>query len=47
MKMKLKSRSHRYDINRLRSSHEHKYTKYKKCLRLMMLTYIKKHLNNI
>ena len=25
----MKSRSHRYDINRLRPRHGHKYTKYK------------------
>ena len=30
MNMKNKNRSHRYDINRPRSRHGHKYSKYKK-----------------
>ena len=30
MKMQMKNRSHRYDINRPRSRDEHKYSKYKK-----------------
>ena len=30
IKMKMKNRSHRYEINRPRSRHEHKYSKYKK-----------------
>ena len=33
MKMKMKNRSHRYDINRPRARHGRKYTKYRKCLR--------------
>ena len=37
MKMKVKFRSHRYDINRPWPRHEHKYTKYKKFLSMMML----------
>ena len=37
MKMKMKNRSHRYDINRPRSSHGHKCSKYKKCLTKMRL----------
>ena len=41
MKMKMKERSQRYDINRPRARHEHKYSKYKKCLINMMLIYIK------
>ena len=32
MKMKMKNRSHRYDINRPKSRRGHKYSKYKKCL---------------
>ena len=28
MKMKMKKRSNRYDINRLRPRHGHKYTRY-------------------
>ena len=38
MKMKMKNRSHRYGINRTRSRHGNKYSKYKKCLSMMMLT---------
>ena len=40
-------RSQRYSMNRPRSVHEHKYSKYKKCLSIMMLLCIKQHLNNI
>ena len=47
MKMKIKNRSHRYNINRPRSRHGQKYSKYKNCLIMMMLTCIKKHLSNI
>ena len=46
-KMKMKNRSHRYDISRPRSSHGHKYGKYKKCLSMMMLIWIKHHLSKI
>ena len=41
-----KNKSHRYDINRPRSSHGHKYSKYKKCLTMIMLICIKQHLSN-
>ena len=37
MKMEMKNKSHRYDINRPRSRHGHKYSKYKKCLGIIML----------
>ena len=37
----MKTRSHRYDINKLRRSHGHKYTKYKTCLSMMILLCIK------
>ena len=47
MKMKMESRSHRYDINRPGSSHGHKYSKYKRCLTVMMHICIKQHLSNI
>ena len=47
MKIKMKNRAHRYDINRPRSSHAHIYNKYKKCLTIMMLICIKQHLSNI
>ena len=40
---KKKTRSHRCDMNR----HGYKYSKYKKCLSIMMLIYIKQHLSNI
>ena len=42
----MKYRSHKYDINRHRPRHGHKYTKYKKCLTMMMVTFIKHHLTN-
>ena len=47
MKMKIKNRSHRYYINRPRSRHGQEYSKYKKCLSMMMLIYIKQHVRNI
>ena len=47
MKMKMKNGSHRYDTNRPRSRHGYKYSKYKKSLTIIMLTYIKQHLRNI
>ena len=42
-----KSRSHRYNINRASSKYGHKYSKYKKCLSMMMFICIKQHLSNI
>ena len=36
-KMRMKNKSHRCDINRHRPRHEHKYSKYKKCLRIIIL----------
>ena len=50
MKMNIKKRSHRYDINRLMSRHGNKYSKYKMCLgmtMLIMLICIKQHLSNV
>ena len=47
MKNKNKNRSHRYDINRTRSRNEHRYSKYKTCLNMIMLTSIKQRLSNI
>ena len=38
--------SHRYDINRPRSRHGHKYSKYKKCLSMIMLLCIRQRLSN-
>ena len=46
-RMGMKSRSHRYDINRPRPGHLHKYTKYKMRLSIMMVICIKQHLSNI
>ena len=43
----MKTRSHRYDINRLRPKHGGKYTKYKRCLSMMMLISLREHLSNI
>ena len=47
MKIKMKSRSHRYNINKLRSRHGRKYSKYNIRLSVMMLLCIKQHLSNI
>ena len=47
MRLKIKNRSHRYDINRPRPRHGHKYTKYKMCLCILMLACIKQHVNKI
>ena len=47
IKVKMKKRSYRYDINRPRSRHGHRYSKYKKCLGMMMLIFIKQRLSNI
>ena len=45
--MKMKNRSHRYDISRIRSRHGHKYSKYENCLIMTILICIKQHLRNI
>ena len=47
MRLKMKNRSHRYDINRVRPRHGHKYTKYKTCISIMIVICIKQHLSNI
>ena len=47
MKKKMKSRSHKCIINRPRTRLGHKYSKYKKCLSMLMLISIKQHLSNI
>ena len=47
MKVKKKSRSHKYHINRLTSGHGLTYPiKHKKCLDMMMLISIKQHSTN-
>ena len=40
-KMKMENRSHRNDINRPKSRHGHKDSKYKMCLSMMLLLCIK------
>ena len=47
IKMKMKKRSHRYDINRLTPRHEHKHTKFKMCLSKIELICIKQNLSCI
>ena len=47
MKMNMKIRSHRYDINWLRFRHGGKYSKYKTCLSMIILIGIKQYLSNI
>ena len=47
MKMKLKNRSHRYNINKSTSRHGRKHSKYITCLTMMMLIFIKQQLSNI
>ena len=42
----MKNRSHRYDINKLRVRHEHKYIKYKMRIS-MMIVCTKQYLSNI
>ena len=46
-RLKMKNRSHRYDINRPRPRHGYKYAKYKMCHSTMMVICIKQHLRNI
>ena len=43
----MKNRSRRYDINRPRPRHGHKYVKYKMCLGTLMATCTKQNLSNI
>ena len=47
IRMKIKNRSYRYDINRTRSRHGHKYIKYKICLSMIMAMWKKQHLTKI
>ena len=47
MKLKLKNRSHRYELNRPTPRHGNKHTKYKMCLGIMMIICIKQHISNI
>ena len=41
-----KNKSGRYDINRPRHKHGHKYNKYKMCLGILKAICIKQHLSN-
>ena len=43
---KNEKQSHRYDINRPKSRHGHRYSKQKKCLSMIILICIKQHLSN-
>ena len=47
MTLKMKNRSQGYNINRPRPRHGPKCTKYKMCLSIMMVIYIKQHLSSI
>ena len=47
LKVKMKKRLDRYDTNRPKSRYGNKYSKYKKCLSMMMLLCIKENLSNI
>ena len=47
MRPEMKKISYRYDINRPKPRHGHKYTEYEMCLGLMMIICIKQHLSNI
>ena len=47
MMLKMKNRWHRFDIYRSRSRNNHKYSKRKTSLTVMMLPCIKQHLSNI
>ena len=45
MRLKINHRSQRHDINKYRPRHGFKYTKYKMCLSIMIVIYIKQHLS--
>ena len=47
MRLKMENRSHRYDINRPRPRHGHKYAQFNMCLSRMMAVCIKQRLSNI
>ena len=47
MRLKMKNRLHRYDINRPRPRHRDKYSKYKMFFTTMMDICVKQHLSNI
>ena len=47
MRLEMKNRLSRYDMNGPRRIHGHKYTKYEIYLHIMMVICIKQHLSNI
>ena len=47
MRLKMENRSHRYNINRPRARHGHKYAKYKMRHSTIMVICIKQHLSDI
>ena len=47
MRVKIKNRSPRYDINRTRQRHGYEYTKYKMYLSMMIVIWNKQQLSNI
>ena len=47
MKINMKKRSQRHNVNRPRSRHRDKYSTYEKCFTMVMLTCIRQHLVNI
>ena len=47
MRLKMKNRLQRYDINGLRARYRYKYTKYKFCLSIMMVICIKQHCDGV
>ena len=47
VRLKMKNRLYRYDINRPRPRHGYRYAIYKKCLSMMIVICIKRHLSNI
>ena len=47
IKIKMKKKPNRYEINRLRSRNGHKYNKYKKFFSMIVLISINQHLSNI
>ena len=46
MRLKMKNSLHKYEINKPRPRHGHKYTKHKICDNRMMVICIKQHLSN-
>ena len=47
IRLKVKSRSQRYDINKPRPTNGHKYTKHKMCLSIMIVICIKQQVSSV